>query len=368
MATVFKKCQHPNPARCRCNWTVRYRDAAGKQREKSSFLHDQKTLANDFRIKVEHDKRAGVYTPKTTVTFGEYAEQCISVLTGSDTTKSLYRRMLATHLGSIAGVKLSAVAQDRDGIKKLLLDVIPGNGAGRSQVELCQVVIVSTMNRAVEAGKIPGHNLGRIKLPAKTETVDDALIASATNARVEALAEGMPHQWALAVWLARGCGLRISEALGVKLSDFSEDMKVLTLARQVTSGTATAPLKARKPGETRSLPVPLYVSERVAKHVADHGTHNGYLFTGTRSPFTSESAFNLAFRTARDSAGLSRSFTFHCLRHTYASHLLASNEVDLASVSKWLGHKDVSITARIYAHSLPKTFEAARAFLDSEWK
>src|SRR6185437_4222774 len=99
----------------------------------------------------------------------------------------------------------------------------------------------------------------------------------------------MPPEWSLAVYLARGCGLRRSEAFAVKLSDFSPDLSVLTVARQLSSGTSVKALKSRKPGETRSLPVPRYVAEKVQEHVEKYGTINGYLFSAKRSAYVSDS-------------------------------------------------------------------------------
>ncbi|MDF2884161.1 MAG: site-specific recombinase, phage integrase family [Clostridiaceae bacterium] len=44
---------------------------------------------------------------------------------------------------------------------------------------------------------------------------------------------------------------------------------------------------------------------------------------------------------------------FHALRHTYATNLF-EREVPLKTVSKLLGHSDISITANIYTHVMPK--------------
>ena len=48
------------------------------------------------------------------------------------------------------------------------------------------------------------------------------------------------------------------------------------------------------------------------------------------------------------SAGITKDFTFHCSRHTFAVILLSSG-TDIYTVSKLLGHREIS-TTQIYAH------------------
>lgn len=50
-------------------------------------------------------------------------------------------------------------------------------------------------------------------------------------------------------------------------------------------------------------------------------------------------------------AGIDKNFHFHCLRHSHVAYLLA-NDVDLYAISKRLGHKDMTITAKTYAYLL----------------
>jgi integrase len=58
-------------------------------------------------------------------------------------------------------------------------------------------------------------------------------------------------------------------------------------------------------------------------------------------------SFRTAFARAVLQAGLA-DFTFHDLRHTFASRLVMAG-VDLPTVKELLGHKDISMTMR-YAH------------------
>ena len=48
-----------------------------------------------------------------------------------------------------------------------------------------------------------------------------------------------------------------------------------------------------------------------------------------------------------------KDFTFHCLRHTFATRL-AQNGVDIYKVAKLLNHKDLKNTQR-YSHHCPES-------------
>jgi len=55
-------------------------------------------------------------------------------------------------------------------------------------------------------------------------------------------------------------------------------------------------------------------------------------------------------------------FHFHDLRHTFASHLVMAG-VDLTTVSRLLGHKDIKMTLR-YSHLAPHHVKKAVEVLD----
>lgn len=73
-------------------------------------------------------------------------------------------------------------------------------------------------------------------------------------------------------------------------------------------------------------------------------------------PRISNNAVNKTLRLALARAGIERDVTFHALRHTHASMLLAQG-VQLLSVSKRLGHADPNITLQTYAHVLSELEE-----------
>ena len=89
-------------------------------------------------------------------------------------------------------------------------------------------------------------------------------------------------------------------------------------------------------------------------------------FTATGSVFWSQKgtpyrSFRTAFECAVRKAGIS-DFTFHDLRHTFASRLVMSG-VDLPTVKELMGHRDITMTLRYthlssdHKHSAVRTLE-----------
>lgn len=68
-----------------------------------------------------------------------------------------------------------------------------------------------------------------------------------------------------------------------------------------------------------------------------------------------------AFENARKRAGI-RNLRFHDLRHTFATRLVLSG-VDLATMSKLLGHSSIRMTMR-YSHPTPEALMNAVSKLD----
>ena len=67
--------------------------------------------------------------------------------------------------------------------------------------------------------------------------------------------------------------------------------------------------------------------------------------------------FYMHFKRFMAQTGITKRITFHCARHTFATWLL-TNDVDLYTVSKLLGHRDVT-TTQIYAKLIDKKKDEA---------
>ena len=138
---------------------------------------------------------------------------------------------------------------------------------------------------------------------------------------------------AAVVTLLYGCGLRISEALG------------LTGAESPLPET----LRIRgKGGKERIVPVLPAARAAVASYVglcpfpvADEPT--GALFRGARGGPLNPRLIAKAMEQARLGLGLPASATPHALRHSFATHLLSAGG-DLRAIQELLGHASLSTT------------------------
>jgi integrase/recombinase XerC len=148
--------------------------------------------------------------------------------------------------------------------------------------------------------------------------------------------------------LLYGCGLRISEALGLKRADFG--------GRDAITVTG----KGRK---QRMVPV----IPRVQKLVADYIALCPFdlreadpLFVGAKGGPLSPRLIQLAMARLRGALGLPEKATPHALRHSFATHLLAGGG-DLRSIQELLGHASLSTTQIYTAVDAERLIEAYRS-------
>jgi integrase/recombinase XerD len=145
------------------------------------------------------------------------------------------------------------------------------------------------------------------------------------------------------------CGLRISEVVGLQLSDIDSARHVV-LVRQG---------KGRK---DRLVPL----SDRLLHELRGYWRQYRprlWLFPGQppQRPLCVGSVQRLCQRLARR-AGLSKPTTMHTLRHSYATHLLEAG-CDLVTIQHLLGHRDLKTTAR-YLHVSNQRLQQAPSLLD----
>lgn len=169
---------------------------------------------------------------------------------------------------------------------------------------------------------------------------------------------GHDHRIRFLVLVCLNCGLRISEALGLKYSDIDGD--ILTVRRQVVKARegsdssehfTTGPTKS--PAAVRSVPfAPNMLDElnRYRKEQAEEMLRNGYrtefIFTTSSGKLYDHHNVRMALKRAERAAGVPER-SFHAFRHTFGTRLAASG-VPIQDVAALMGHNNVSVTSQYY--------------------
>lgn len=159
------------------------------------------------------------------------------------------------------------------------------------------------------------------------------------TALVKALDEDPDQDAADAYRLALYTGARKMEVLRLRWDD-------IDLARGVWM------LRDRKDGRDTGFPLPPQAREVLALRLRTRREDSPFVFPG-RAEDGHQKQFRVATPRIRKAAGLPEKFRlFHGLRHHYASAMTSAG-VDLFVVSKLLGHSDVTLTSKRYAHLRP---------------
>ncbi len=217
VARIFKRCRCSEEQweTCPHQWVVRYRTTGGRSsRQHEQSFADDRREAEDFALKVEHDKRAHVFVdPKAgQVLFRNAASTWLDQHLGADSSIATYRSVLRAHIDpALGGKPIGAIR--REDIKALIAGM-HRKGLSASRIGCAYLVISAVLAEAVRDKKLPESPCTGIQLPGVVVSADFILPA---HTQIEGTAAGLSPDWAATIWLMHGCGLRIGEALAVNL-------------------------------------------------------------------------------------------------------------------------------------------------------
>jgi integrase len=176
----------------------------------------------------------------------------------------------------------------------------------------------------------------------------------ATTEQVWAIHDAVPDHLRVAVLLGAFAGLRVAEVSGLRVSDVDFIRGVVRPKQQWPD----SPLKTE--GSDQPIPIPqdlaLLLSASVKMYPSEMMVTNG-LGTDRCGPWIIERAI----RDIRDEVDdLPEGFTFHDLRHYFASLLIASG-ADIKTVQARMRHALARTTLETYGHLWPDADESTRS-------
>ena len=217
----------------------------------------------------------------------------------------------------------------------------------------------TVLNRAVENGTI-SRNVAAIRKPPKVKDEEIQILSAEQIAEVLAKLNG--HTLHPVVALAFATGMRRGELLGLQWGDIDLDTAspVLRVERSVEETRAGLRLKSPKTKRgRRNITLPPAAVTMLRAHKVKQMEQRLLLGQGAIKPDTQ------VFGTLEDRLlspdNLSRDWgrarkarklpdvSFHALRHTHASVLIAAGE-NILTISRRLGHDKPSVTLDTYGH------------------
>lgn len=190
--------------------------------------------------------------------------------------------------------------------------------------------------------------LSPVAIPKKPKTVRSDDIEVWTDDELELIDQiTVGNRIRLMTFIGRYAGLRVSEVLGLKYSDFTED--TIKVRRQDYRGD----LKAPKYNSVRDIPLHPRLKEEFEIHRKWHeqemkkvGYKTDFLFTTNLGTRYDDSGIRKRFRKLYAANDMENK-KFHAFRHTFCTNLCRAG-VPIQVASKLMGHKSVEVTAKFY--------------------
>jgi integrase len=177
---------------------------------------------------------------------------------------------------------------------------------------------------------------------------------------IERLLDACPPRGRLFVTTALYSGLRISELLGLIWEDVDFAAGLIRVRAQLSRAHRGEPARRvapKTPASVREVPLVEQLSHQLAAHkqASPFARPGDWVFATSRgTPYGQRNVARRVLRRAADAAQLNGDgwppLRFHDLRHTFASHLIVDLGLDVAQVSRILGHARITITLDVYTH------------------
>ena len=138
-----------------------------------------------------------------------------------------------------------------------------------------------------------------------------------------------------------GCGLRVSELTGLKLSNLYLDIEFIKVVGK-GSKERLVPI-----GASAIKALKLWI-ENIRVHIPVKKGQEDIVFLNRRGSGLSRVYIFMLIKQLAELAGIKKTISPHTLRHSFATHLVEGG-ADLRAVQEMLGHESIT-TTEIYTH------------------
>jgi site-specific recombinase XerD len=316
-------------------WWICYWDAQGRKRREKAGT---KSAAIDLYRKRKNEALAGKKLPerlrRATVTFAEIAKDALAY---SSANKLSYRTD-SVRMGTLLGWFREYPAESitpRDIERRF-----EQQNWSPATINRHRALLSLAYRLAIRNGKIK-ENPARLVRHRLEDNARVRFLSTEEETKLRKAIEAACPERIAELELALNTGIRLSEQYQLRWEDVSFARRTLTIPRS-------------KNGAMRHVPLNK-AALRALESLAKRANGSELVCGGATEP---RRWFEPAVKTAH-----LQNFTWHCLRHTFASRLVMAG-VDIRTVQELLGHKTIAMTVR-YSHLAPKHTLAAVERLDT---
>ncbi|WEV74034.1 tyrosine-type recombinase/integrase [Bifidobacterium sp. ESL0798] len=218
-----------------------------------------------------------------------------------------------------------------------------GQHALKRAYQLCKTI----MTKAVNEGKILRNPV--TMAPPKLPPSRQAMIPTAKPEEFKKLVEAMPERTQIAIYLATGCGLRISEVCALQRKDIDLTNKTIFIRHGIMRGegdVGSLRLKAPKtPTSYRTIDIPDVFVPVIASHLRTRPkTPETTVIEAVHGGIMNPNTLRAQFERARVKAGRP-DLHFHTLRATFNNGIIHQGNSTLKETMELTGHTSATVNA-----------------------
>jgi integrase len=336
-------------------WRARVRDASGKEVARH-FVRKADAERWEAAAKATIARGDWIDPARARVTVGAWSAQWMAAQVQlKPTTRARYevalrRQVLPTWRDlPLSGVSYAEVAA--------WVQRLTSSGLAPATVRYAHRVLSLILAHAVHDGRISRNPADGVRLPRVVREEPVFL----DHDQVAMLAEACGRYGLLVRFLAY-TGLRWGEASALRVS------RLDLLRRRMRVAVAFAEVGGElvegtpKNHQRRSVPIPRFLVDELAAHVAGKGRDELVFTAPNGGPLRNTNFRSRVFLPAAASVGLA-GVTPHDLRHTAASLAVAAG-ANVKAVQRMLGHASASMTLDVYAGLFSDDLDAVARRLD----
>lgn len=267
-------------------------------------------------------------------------------------------RQVLPRFGDVPLIKITNGA-----VRSWVADML-AEGLSPATVRKAVFALRQCLDAAIEDRRIAANPAQKVSLPTEKAKRPRYL----TKDEVERLVDVTPERYRALVLVGAFGGLRWGEAIGLTRENVDparSRISVVSTAIEV-GGAVQLGQEPKTARSRRTVPVARSIMSRIADHLDQfvESSPESLVFTTPAGGSLYRGTFGRqVWRPAVVAAGL-EGFTFHGLRHSFVSILVAAG-CNVREVSEWAGHNNVAFTLTRYGGLFPDGSDAAVDRLDA---